>query len=1123
MAMMISRYFPASTLACGAALAFSAFPVLADDIDIYTNASAGGANEPVVMFLLDNTPNWSKNDQKITDLSNTTFVASGVAETQAIIDSLNVITSASHKPPLAAGVAMFTDSGLNDAAGNSIGSGGYIRFGARDITATSSASTNYTALSTLLGWYAGNSSNNINTNTEKLGGQPKKNESAALYEMYKYFKGLAPYAGTQSPAKNSSPPNQFVDINSNSDSVNTSGFGGYTTFGLNLTSGFAIQNGLYNSPLGSGCTKGYVIYIANNANYNFQTNASQFETGGASALPALPATVDDSWADEWARVLNQNGIVVFVIDTFNANQDTSYSTSLQAIASAGGGKYFQAKSQGDLEKYLGQILGEILSVNSTFASASLPVNTTNRSQDLNQVFIGSFRPDPDLKPRWKGNLKQYQIIKNGSIALGDFYKNNAINSTTGYIQDCAVSFWTADTSLVSPPSTAEAYWLSVPDDSAANSQNKVTQSQCTKPNPSTPSNPSLPSGTSLSPYSDWPDGPTVEKGGVAQVLREGNTAAASSEASQTFTVNRSILTQGSGSALTAVTTTNSNLTSTVLSWVQGNDNNAIPDKPGNATTAPYNTRPFIHGDVVHSQPQAINYGTQTVVYYGANDGMYRAVDSSNGTELWAFIAPEFFTAANSVNNANKFTRLYNNSPLISTPYTSSSTGDVPKDYFFDGNTGAYQNSDNSNVWIYPTMRRGGRLVYALDVTSSSSPKFKWKFGCPDAADDTGCTTGSSAIGQTWSTPIVVFVDGYSTTTPVVIVGGGYDTCEDANSATPSCGSAKGAVVYVLDADTGALIQSFTATGMRSIAGDPSVASLHADGSVDYAYFADTGGSIYRLDFSDTSGTAWDKTSWKFHKIAYTSGSYRKFLYGPAVLPIGSSSSPQAAYVAIGSGDREHPLSIQYPYTTPVINRFYVLLDDLTTSSRAVVNLDDTTTTDTFYMGDYTGNTCSGSACDSFSVYPNSSTSQPLKVGWFVNLNKDTSGNTVTGTQVVTSPLIVAGGVSFSTNRPLPSSNSCTSSLGEADGCALNLFNGSGATSGGGRCVIFPGGGLPASPVLFTTTVTDSSGSSSGGTSGSVTGTIGTPDCKSALQACQPNVSVNSKRRVVYWHSSGDNK
>ena len=44
----------------------------------------------------------------------------------------------------------------------------------------------------------------------------------------------------------------------------------------------------------------------------------------------------------------------------------------------------------------------------------------------------------------------------------------------------------------------------------------------------------------------------------------------------------------------------------------------------------------------------------------------------------------------------------------------------PKSYFFDGSIGGYQERNGNAVdkmWIYPSMRRGGRMVYAFDVTA----------------------------------------------------------------------------------------------------------------------------------------------------------------------------------------------------------------------------------------------------------------------------------------------------------------------------------------------------------------------------------------------------------------------
>jgi len=70
------------------------------------------------------------------------------------------------------------------------------------------------------------------------------------------------------------------------------------------------------------------------------------------------------------------------------------------------------------------------------------------------------------------------------------------------------------------------------------------------------------------------------------------------------------------------------------------------------------------------------------------------------------------------------------------------------------------------------------------------------------------------------------------------------------------------------------------------------------GLVDYAYVADVGGSIYRVDFVSSPGSltavppsgsinnSTDPTKWVMHKVAQTnlSGEGRKFLFGPALFP-----------------------------------------------------------------------------------------------------------------------------------------------------------------------------------------------------------------------------------------------
>jgi hypothetical protein len=122
------------------------------------------------------------------------------------------------------------------------------------------------------------------------------------------------------------------------------------------------------------------------------------------------------------------------------------------MAKHGGGRYFQATSEQAILNALREILIEIQAVNTVFASASLPINATNRAQNENQVFIGMFRPDTDGRPLWHGNLKRYQVALFGAEAkLADMNGAEAVSAATGFVQSCAA---------VSGPRTAEPSGIS---------------------------------------------------------------------------------------------------------------------------------------------------------------------------------------------------------------------------------------------------------------------------------------------------------------------------------------------------------------------------------------------------------------------------------------------------------------------------------------------------------------------------------------------------------------------------------------------------------------------------------------------------------------------------------------
>jgi type IV pilus assembly protein PilY1 len=269
-----------------------------------------------------------------------------------------------------------------------------------------------------------------------------------------------------------------------------------------------------------------------------------------------------------------------------------------------------------------------------------------------------------------------------------------------------------------------------------------------------------------------------------------------------------------------------------------------------------------------------------------------------------------------------------------------------------------------------------------------------------------------------------------------------------------------------------------------------------DAKVDFAYATDTRGNIYRINFIvPSTKEKLEEGDWKMYKIAKTDGDGRKFLYPPALLQAPNNK----VYLAISSGDREHPLQTQYPYAN-VANRFYVFLDD--TTKEDTFDLDDTGTGNMF---NYTATT----SCTTTGVLPDST----MK-GWFMDLSS--------GEQGVGSAVIAGGLVTFSTNRPVPASaDSCAPALGEARGYWVNLFNGSGAigvpgSCDGSRSSKFNGGGLPPSPVIGTVPI-----------DGRPTTVIigapqrsGTDSSQYSPQQVKP--LIKSKRKIKYWKSSGDN-
>ncbi|WP_151445627.1 pilus assembly protein [Lacisediminimonas profundi] len=1014
-----------------AAVLLFAVPLLAtaEDIDLFLGVTPSTATEvPNVLIIVDNTANW-----------NTAFTN----EMAALANTLNGLTVNKFR----VGIMFAAETG----SGNNNVDGGYVRAGMRLMNTANKAK-----YKTLVESF------------DKLGDKGNGGTSSlVMAEAYRYLTGGTPYAGN-GKAK--------TDYNGNTSGTSADQVI-YALTGNALSSKTATT---YNSPVASGCEKNYIIYVSNgpsndNNSAITQSNSMLSAAGGSTTQLAISPTGSQSNPiDEWARFMKSSSLnaVTYTVDVdpTTTGQGPGWSAVLKSMANVSGGRYVPVSSSAGsaaLEATLGKIFTEIQSVNSVFASVSLPISVNTQGTYLNQVYIGMFRPDASNFPRWPGNLKQYKMAYiNNVLKMVDADENSAINGLTGFVTECARSYWT--------PTSADSYWAFRP------------QGVCIPPSGS---------ASDLYRNSNYPDGNIVEKGGQAYMTRSSTTRTVKT-CSSTFSSCTELLdfnnTNVSASNLGVSTTTERD---TLINWVKGLDTQD-EDVDGTTTTE---MRPSVHGDVVHSRPVAINYGTDVapsiVVYYGGNDGLLRAVNGNRSTsittggttyaagqELWTFAPPEAFPV---------FKRTYDNSTQILNP--NNATG-LPKPYGVDGTITAHQNG--SNAWLYATMRRGGRALYAFDVSTPGTPALKWKVGCPSnfpvsgTVSDTGCSTGFSGMGQTWSSPKIVKSSGYgSGNSPMVVMGGGYDTCEDGDPQTCSSGTPKGNMIYVIDADSGALLKSLPTA--RSVVGDIAIVPDTATGLAKYAYATDLGGNVYRVDIGSSAPGSWTITrvaALGCDSLASTCTDNRKFMFGPDVIFENGMYT-----LLLGSGDREKPLT-NYTHAYGVANHFFMLRDDPTNVSWLTSESANCSATSVI---------CKGSLLQITASSTPTVAEVEAKKGWYLDL--------AAGEKVVTSSITLFGTVTFSTHQPaVATASSCSANLGTSQVYNISYANAA-AANGVARYQRIVGDGLPPSPVAGLVTLDN------GQTVPFVIGASPNSPLEASPGAPSPSSSVTQPKSRVYWY------
>jgi len=957
----------------------------ADDIDIYYNTGGSvDVSQPIVMFSLDWRPNLGSAACKGTecDFLKTELDSNGnpflpAKASYTYFDMLRAVLRKVMDPLTGLRVGLMLNHDYkNNCAGqvkNGCSNGGYIGLRARSFREDDSngAKAAFHKFLDNIPLPQGNASH-------------KYQGKELFFEMFRYLTG------------------QTI----------LNGHVGYLDYASNTTKNLNVDNPLiswdtsaesgtkYISPLTAGgkCTKIFTVNIMflvsqqDSDSDSYLTQSKALGGFGGSSYKEFPDVIrylnDADLANgTYGTAANIDGVQnvtsYFLVDS------TKINTTTRGYAQAGGtGEPLPLTDDPRLlVQQLQDVFKQILSVSTTFVSASVPVNAFNRAEVIDNVYLALFQADADAKPFWPGNVKKLKFAEvndgSGNRVLVDALDSYAV-AADGRIKYDALTYWTNSAKL--PPADTD--------------DNEVTGR----------------------------DGRAVKRGGAGQKI-PGMIAGSIGDVNASGTRQ---LFYDNGSSLAPLNADNATATALMtsigvatsaealvnLKYARGQDVND-EDSDGNLTEA----RGWLLGDPLHSRPLPINYGAvsgygednQSIyIAFGANDGFLHFVRNTtsgstgneSGEEIWAFMPQEVM---------NKLPKLKSNAAGIGKPYLVDGAPSVyVEGRFVD------QAIDGDDVHLYFGLGRGGKAYYAIDISDPEDPALLWKI----------TKSGDySELAYTTSNPVVGLRRDGADTKPIVIFGGGYDLNKDARLGTPGTNDSEGAALYVADGKTGQLLWKAVGSGSSSskvfvqsgltdsIASAVAALDSDGDGMTDRVYVGDTGGRVWRADIGSANTADWKLTLLADIGRHYSStkANDRRFFHAPDVVLHKDAIGPFDG-VVIGSGDRSDPLD-----KGGVVSNFVYLIKDRNVAAGGGTNTGLTHAS----FGDVT-NTCLevGGECTATLTY-----------GWRMGL-------TATGEKSLATPLSVGGTTYFTSYLPpgTSSSGSCGPDEGSGRAYAVKLDN-----------------------------------------------------------------------------------
>jgi len=695
---------------------------------------------------------------------------------------------------------------------------------------------------------------------------------------------------------------------------------------------------------------------------------------------------------------------------------------LEGLAMRGRGIYKPAKTADELQDAINTILNFIGDFNVNFTNTSVAIDKENRSQHSDKIYYSLFAPSH--KQRWVGNLKSYRFganpnydpkdpTKGSKNVVLDRLGNPAFNAQ-GIFNDTTWSFWSPH---VDGNQTKEG---------GAASQLPATKVNVTRPNiwPTT--------DRRLFTYIDASSGRFDDHKNTSPVGNAKTLKRIDDKKNQLPPM--------------AFNARNDAERKEILDYIFYNSNGSITGRTNSTAKLEKNFKDL--QSPIHSMPKLVTYGKayeQKSIVMGTNEGFVHIFNAATGVEQSAFMPLEFLAKARDFKENRNVTP---NNPKIygfdnpATIWHNDVNGDG---YVLDANGNAQA---GETVYAYATMRRGGKGIYALDITDPTTPKLAWKIESGDK--------GFELLGQTWSEPVKTKIKFNGQNLDVLLFGGGYDVENDAlnkeDSKRPKSNK-EGNAIYMVNAKTGELIWSagrndgrtkishtFAANKMNySIpARIRTISKIDANGNVTNKGFTsqffvgDVGGQIWRF-FINENATSYsylvkaygDDKSGVFAELAGTEAvEARKFYHEPDVATT-KINGKHVLVLNIGSGYRAHPLN------KIIEDRFY----SLRTTKINEVETGKTLTEKELYDATdnliHTGNDVEKTTAEANFASGDKGWYIKMGVGKSVNDGKGMKAAKAAGEKILGTPLTVDGKIYFGTYEPSINLNdgSCEPKIG----------------------------------------------------------------------------------------------